>query len=331
MTTPYDPFVPGPFPVDVHTIQASDTERGRIFPCELWSPLDTKTATHPLIVFSHSSGGGRSQSTFLCTHLASHGYLVAALDHSETIAPELARQNDETPEQKSARGDAWMANRPPDVRFLIDYLLSRNAPLTPDPARIGAVGHSFGGWTVLAAPDIEPRIRAIVALAPAGSSIRKPGIMPAELSFAWGRDVPTLYLVAEDDVSLPLAGMYELFDRTPGTKQMVVLRRADHLHFMDEAEQLHEAVRAMTFPGDLAWLPKEMRPIGELCSGAEAHLFTRGLALAHFDATLREHPEARLFLAGDLEAELAARGIDAFIPGTAPQRGPDGSRPRARA
>jgi hypothetical protein len=27
----------------------------------------------------------------------------------------------------------------------------------------------------------------------------------------------TLYLVAEQDVYLPLAGMYELFDRTPGS------------------------------------------------------------------------------------------------------------------
>ena len=133
----------------------------------------------------------------------------------------------------------------------------------------------------------------VVALAPGGSSNPKPGMLRAELAFAWGRDVPTLYLVAENDVSLPLAGMYELFDRTPATKRMVVLRRADHLHFMDDVEEIHEAVRAIPWPGELAWLPKEMRPIEELCSGEQAHLFARGLAVCHMDAVLKHRQEAQ--------------------------------------
>jgi predicted dienelactone hydrolase len=175
------------------------------------------------------------------------------------------------------------------------------------------VGHSFGGWTALAATGVEPRIRAVVALAPGGASRTKPGILPLKLTFAWGRDVPTLYLVAEDDVSLPLAGMYEIFDRTPATKQMAILRRADHAHFMDNVEEVHETVRAMTFPGELAWLPKEMRPMAELCSGEQAHLFVRGLTLCHMDAVLRRREEARRFLAGEMEAGLAARGVDAIV------------------
>jgi hypothetical protein len=90
---------------------------------------------------------------------------------------------------------------------------------------------------------------------------------------------------------------------------MIVLRRADHLHFMDNVEQQHEAVRAMPFTGDLAWINKEMRPIAELCSGDEAHLFTRGLALCHMDAMLRHNEAARRLLAGDIEFELAKRGV----------------------
>ena len=64
---------------------------------------------------------------------------------------------------------------------------------------------------------VKRRIRAVAALAPAGSSRRKPGILPVTLTFSWGRDVPTLYLVAQDDVTLQLDGMYELFERTPAT------------------------------------------------------------------------------------------------------------------
>jgi hypothetical protein len=111
----------------------------------------------------------------------------------------------------------------------------------------------------------------------------------------------------------PLDGMRELFERTPATRQMVVLRRADHAHFLDYAEQEHEAARTMEWPGELSWIPKEMRPVAELCPGAEARLFVRGLALCHFDAHLKGLEEARRLLAGDLEAELAARGVGAFV------------------
>jgi predicted dienelactone hydrolase len=233
------------------------------------------------------------------------------------VAAKLTRKNGETDEQKTSRQEAWVANRVPDIRFLLDQLLSggaaRDSETNLDPAQIGIVGHSFGGWTALAATEVESRIRAVVALAPGGSSQPKPGILKVKLTFSWGRDVPTLYLVAENDISLPLAGMYELFERTPATKQMVILRRADHMHFMDNVEEMHETARTMTFPGELAWLPKEMRPIAELCSGEQAHLFVRGLTLCHMDAVLKRQEEAQRFLAGDLEAELAVRGVDVIM------------------
>jgi len=309
-----DRFARGEFPVGVRTLQAKDAARNRVFPLEVWHP--ERAGTYPLIAFSHSSGGGRRQSTFLCEHLASHGYVVAALDHSELVAPELARREGETAEEKAARTEGWLTNRVPDIRFLLDYLLGGagwDGEARPDASRVGIVGHSFGGWTALAAPDAEPRIRAVVALAPAGSSRVKPGILPAKLAFGWGRDVPTLLLAAADDISLPLDGMIELYERIPATKRMVILRRADHLHFMDGVEQRHEAVRAMSFPGELAWISREMRPISELCSGETAHLFVRGLTLCHLDAFLREQEDARRFLAGDVASELAARGVDSMV------------------
>jgi len=153
----------------------------------------------------------------------------------------------------------------------------------------------------------------VVALAPGGSSQPRPGIIPAKLAFRWDRDVPTLYLVAERDTATPLDGMYELFDRTPAARQLVVLRRADHLHFIDNVENEHEAMRAMSFPGEAAWIPKAMLPIGELCSGEQAHLFVRGMTLCHLDVTLRQQPQARRPLAGDIQAQLAARGVEVIL------------------
>lgn len=342
----YDPFVRGPFPVGVRTIQSVDRARNRSFPCEIWypaasqhegqdlapeiqdvftvPPVDTprrqtavrdaagRPGTYPAIVFSHHSGGHRRAATFLCTHLGSHGYIVAALDHSEVSAPELRYQAGEGAEQKVARMQAVIASRVPDARFLLDLLLNETtSPSRPDPERIGIVGHSFGGWVALAAPETDSRFRAIVALAPGGASNPRPGILPVTLTFAWGRDVPVLYLVADNDVCLPLAGMHELFDRTEATKRMIVLGRADHMHFMDNVEEMHETVRQMAFPEELSWIPREMKPIAELSSGDQAQLFVRGLTLAHIDAALKQSDEARRFWQSDIVQQLAARDVEA--------------------
>jgi dienelactone hydrolase len=344
----YDPFDRGRFPVGVVSVQAPDAARDRGFPCEIWYPAadrhagqdvaagtrdvftvpgtgtprgqaavrdaEARPGAYPLVVFSHPSGGHRRTATFLCTHLASHGYVVAAPDHSEVIAPQLRPGTGETTAQRAARVEAWMASRVPDIRFLLDHLLGGawRPEVALDPTRVGLVGHSFGGWTVLAAPDVEPRVAAVVALAPGGSSRPRPGIIPATLAFGWDRDVPTLYLVADRDTSTPLAGMFELYDRTPAARRMVILRRADHLHFVDDVEHEHEAMRALSLPGAAAWIPKAMPPIGELCSGEQAHLLVRGLTLSHLDAALRHQEQAGRLLT-DIESHLRARGLDAIL------------------
>jgi len=345
----YDPFARGPYPAGVRTIEAVDTTRNRVFPCEIWCPAAleysgrdlapetqdeftvpprpphrqmsvrdarARSGCWPLIVFSHPSYFHRRSATYLCTHLASHGYVVAALDHSEVVAPELAWREGATEEETKARIDGVISSRVPDIRLLLERLLEA-APFDPDVAldadRVGIVGHSAGGWTALATPDYESRVRAIVALAPAGASNPRPGILPMKLSFEWKRDVPTLLLAAENDTAVPLADMYEIYERIPATKRMVILRRADHAHFMDNVEREHESFRTATLPPVLKAIQQEMVPSAELTSGEKAHLFTRGLTTCHLDAFLRGRPEARRLLEGDIEGELAARGVEARL------------------
>src|SRR3989442_9308708 len=146
----YDPFVPGRFTVNERSMQAFDAASKRSFPCDIWRPTKAVGMCR-IILLSHSSGGsGRRGYTFLTNHLASHGYIVAGLNHSELVAPELGRRDGETPEQRAARAEAAITSRVPDVRFLLDYLLTE-AQLKAAP--VGIVGHSFGGWTALASPD----------------------------------------------------------------------------------------------------------------------------------------------------------------------------------
>ena len=269
------PSAPGPFAVRNHTFEARDPARDRLFPCDIWCP--DGQGTWPLVLYSHHSRGNRRAATYLTTHLASHGYLVAALDHSEVVAPEIA-----------GSVEAFIANRVPDARFLLDYMLAGAIPCTarPDPDRIAIAGHSFGGWTALALPETDTRIQAVVALAPGGASNPKPGIIPVALTFNWPRPPATLYIVAEDDVLTPIAGMHELYSRTPGRKQMVLLPRADHMHFMDNVEQAHEQLRTASLPPEASWISHEMRPIAELCTPEEAHRQIQSHTLAHLNATL---------------------------------------------
>src|SRR5204862_2956014 len=112
-----------------------------------------------------------------------------------------------------------------------------------------------------------------------------------------------------NDASLPLESMFDIFSRAPKPKRMLILRRADHMHFLDHADEMHELVRTMAWPG-LAEIQKRMLPISELISGDLAHLFVRGLTLAHFDAALQHKSGAQRFLSGDLAKELASRGVD---------------------
>ena len=330
--TAYDPFVRGRFPVGVRSGQVIDPSReSRPLPFEVWYPaaphfagLDLDPAAQdrfrvqpgseevrqpavreaaihaggcPLVLYSHTSGGHRRQASLLCTHLASHGFIVAAVDHTGNTASDItagAKRESAgavvSPEERAARVQRLIAARVPDLRFLLDELLAGAAPEVSDPIdaqRVGLIGCSFGGWAVLATPEADERIGAVVAVAPAGSSKPLPGIIPCTRTFAWKREIPTLFLAAERDGATPLPGIEELFGRTPSSKRMFILHGAGHGHFGDQIDE------------------------EEHCQREQAYRFTWGLALAHLDAVLKANPSAHQFLAGDPVAALRARGVAA--------------------
>jgi predicted dienelactone hydrolase len=106
------------------------------------APPAAAPAAFPLVVFSHGNTSFAEQSHFLTTFLASHGFVVAAPDHT---------------------GNTFTAGDPPadifhlrplDVSAVLDHLLGAEAPeaLAERLSDATAVaGHSFGGYTALAA------------------------------------------------------------------------------------------------------------------------------------------------------------------------------------
>ena len=318
---PYDPFVRGPHRVGVRSGAIVDATRDRRLVYEIWYPANVSPAAerdsftmparaiasaqqaardapvrqgrYPLIAFSHSSYGDRRQSAHLTTHLASHGYVVVAADHEGNSAADFAARAGAAPmtsEERDAYIARIIADRVPDIRTLLDRVLAGAAAdvsAVIDATRIGLAGWSFGGWAVLATPEHDERVSAIAALAPAGSRDPLPGIIPATLAFGWKHAASTLVLTGDEDRFTPIAGVSDVFARIPEPKRMFVLRGADHAHFADDVD-----------------------PTGP--SRDQAQLFTRGLAVAHFDAALEHDRDAASFFEGDVAAALRDRGVDGY-------------------
>jgi predicted dienelactone hydrolase len=93
-----------------------------------------------LILMSHGDRGSNADQSWLAEALARHGYIVASPAHYKNT-------NRESSMEYTIR--AW--ERPQDLSFVATQLLADPAwSARIDPARIGAAGHSSGGYTVLA-------------------------------------------------------------------------------------------------------------------------------------------------------------------------------------
>ena len=97
---------------------------------------------YPLVVLSHGNASSALSLDWLGYHLASHGYLVAAVNHHGNTAAE--------PGGPIPQGFGAVWERPRDLSILIDKMLG-DPFFGPhvDADRIGAAGHSSGGATVL--------------------------------------------------------------------------------------------------------------------------------------------------------------------------------------
>jgi predicted dienelactone hydrolase len=177
-----DPTQPGPFPVGLtmvrYTKTSETTGAPRALDTWIWYPAVRGTGTpsgdvlvdadvarrrSPLIVFSHGSCGFPGQSLFYTQMLASRGFVVAAPAHPGNTIDNCS----------GTLLDSFL-NRPADVRYVIDRLLAEAGERGSSfwrrihRRRIGVSGHSFGGQTTLRVVAADARVRAGVALAPAG-------------------------------------------------------------------------------------------------------------------------------------------------------------------
>jgi predicted dienelactone hydrolase len=143
------------------------------------APLDSSAAPYPLLIYVHGWNGFRAVATHQMEELASHGYVVAALDHTYgsivTVLPDgqvaynnpnaLIENGSELQLQQSARRlvEQWVD----DIDFALAQLAEMNggekaAGLAGaiDLERIGIFGHSIGGGATIQFCSQDSRCKA---------------------------------------------------------------------------------------------------------------------------------------------------------------------------
>ncbi len=199
----------------------------------------TRGRAHPLLVFSHGFGGIKLQSIGLMEALASHGFLVASVEHTGNA-------------QSSSTDDFDTAaeNRVPDVSFVIDTLFARSRDAgdllygSVVEGDVGVLGHSFGAMTSLgmaagwagAEPDL--RVGAILPISAVidgdlQSDEREgpnAGFSAAQLARI---RVPVLLVGGTEDVNVPVGNNGIAFRQITNAPRVYRLdiRGANHNHF----------------------------------------------------------------------------------------------------
>ncbi|WAM22912.1 alpha/beta hydrolase family protein [Myxococcus sp. NMCA1] len=235
------------------------------------APVSDARERWPLVVLSHGNGGAAVNMSWFGAHLAAHGFIVVSVDHPGNT------YGDTSPEGY-VRG--W--ERPQDFTALLDGLL-KDAVWGPrvDAERVGAAGHSMGGYTALALAGARLNLSPIANLCTAPETREHPGCdelrdvdyshidlavarasykdsrVRAAISMAPGMagtyeardvadiDVPVMLVLAKGDELMPHAqhGLH-LAKLQPGATT-VVLDDAAHFTFLPECTELGFKVAAM--------------------------------------------------------------------------------------
>jgi len=187
---------------------------------------DKKSTAFPLVIVSHGYPGSRVLLTYLTENLASKGYVVVAIDHTEST------------HRDQAGFTSTLLNRSKDILFILDQIAEAGKPTSNsflsglvDAGNTALIGYSMGGYGVMNVAgagysdklagfftamtagskaiavrtannndykaSIDPRIKAVVAFAPWGM---QRGVWDAD--GLKGVKVPVFFVAgSQDDVS----------------------------------------------------------------------------------------------------------------------------------
>lgn len=277
---PFDPTQPGPNSVRVLSLELNDSARNRRIPLDVYWSLKA-TSDKPTIVFSHGLGSVRTDLRYLAEHLASYGYIVAAVEHPGS--------NETNTNAAIAGKSALLApqeflDRPKDISFVLDELAKLNQTNDNlrgkiDIERSMVVGYSFGGATALSVAGAELQLNnlrqrcqadlitlslgegiqcAAAKLPQERYQLREPRIkraiaMNPITSLLFGEtglsaiQIPTLIVASSADKTTPAFPEQIIgFPKIPSPKWLVGFVGGTHLSVKDPSTTLDQANRPST-------------------------------------------------------------------------------------
>lgn len=322
---PFDPSQPGTAQVKILNLSLNDQKRDRKIPVDVyWSTA--ATPDKPLIVLSHGFTSVRTDLYYLAEHLASHGYVVAALEHpgsnqTNTNSALQGKTNVMKPQE--------FLERPQDISFILDEVeklnQTANHPLQGKLATNNAmvIGHSFGGGTALQIAGAELQLerlkqrcknnlttfsqaevmQCIAQKLPENTyqlrdtRIKQAIALNPTTSLIFGEtgltkvQVPTLVLASSADKSTPaLTEQIAGFDKIPSPKWLVGIVGGTHLSVKDPTTTLDQ-------------IGKPNTPIsgGEVVGeqAADVRKYVKAIALAFAFQMTPEAKNYAIFLTSD--------------------------------
>lgn len=238
------------------------------------APVDARGGPHPVVLFSPGGGVSRTAGTVLVEELASRGTVVVTVDHTHEAAQVefpggrvvVGEQLRGTPNVLRQLLDTRVA----DLRFVLDQLevladggnpdaggrtLPEGLGGVLDLARVGAFGHSAGGFAAAETMLVDQRVDAGANLdgslaydlphglgAVAQRGLDRPFLLMGAGASGPDDDRPHSHRTAPD--------WGEFWRRSTGWKMDVTLRGATHGSFTDLQALLPQLDRALDLDDD---------------------------------------------------------------------------------
>jgi predicted dienelactone hydrolase len=334
----------GAYRVGVQTISVTDTAHNRTLKLEVWypaileadqekteyrsqvgktnyvlpgragrdAPILETVSKFPLLVFSHGQPDNRMQTADLLEHLASQGFVVAAIDHTGSTNSDVT---------VLAYADG-LVYRPQDILYVMGEIPKRFS--SADADNIGLIGFSYGGYSSLNAAGIgldadhtraycaslplaffpcamlpflpgleaqrgaslvqaDPRIKAVFVMAPYGGlwlSQAQLEVMRVPLFVAVGR---------EDFVAVPERDAFMVFAHSGSdSKYLLTLEGAGHHIWVACPPEVIGTSDEVGCNEPMAW------------DRARAHALTQHFATAFFKRFLKSQSEFGPYLSAEL-------------------------------
>jgi predicted dienelactone hydrolase len=272
-----------------------------VMAAHLNAPVRQRGHGWPVVLYSHSLGGERAETTSLVEDLASHGYIVVTIDHIHDAGVvelpdgrvEMVAVPAFTDANQAELSAKEIGSRVADVRFVLDQLavirrggnpdhehrpLPRGLHEALDLRRAGMFGQSDGGSTTAHALHAERRLIAGVNL---------DGTLWTPQAVA-GSDHALLLFGRQDLDALEASTWAEFWSRQRGAKLQLSLTGSKHPTFTDFAPLVPQVAPILGQPP--SWV---IEGIGTI-NGPRAVTVERAYLRAWFDRYLRHRGDRLL-------------------------------------